>query len=119
MKINKVYIIDDNNDDIEIAKELLKEFEVESSNSIQNGYLDKIESFNPDIVLVDYRMPPGYGTKAIKEIREHNKDIPILLLTSMQSKEIVSLAIDAGANGVLIKDIDMEELPRKIKFFNK
>lgn len=60
----------------------------------------------PDIVLLDLRLPDGYGFTACRELIRNQPAIRILVLTSYMEDEYIYEAISAGAHGYLMKEID-------------
>ncbi len=69
----------------------------------------------PDVLLVDLRMPVMDGVQAIEAIREKRPSAPILVLTTYDSDADIVRAIEAGATGYLLKDTPREELFRAIR----
>jgi len=72
------------------------------------------ELVQPDVVLMDLKMPHMDGISATRSIHQHWPDIKILVLTSFREKEMVQGALDAGAAGYLLKDITSKELAQAI-----
>ncbi|MBT2678017.1 response regulator transcription factor [Bacillus sp. ISL-35] len=72
------------------------------------------EKLNPDIILMDLIMPEMNGIEATKVIKAKNPDIKIMMLTSYSDQEHVIPAIEAGASGYQLKDIQPDELVRSI-----
>jgi DNA-binding NarL/FixJ family response regulator len=70
---------------------------------------------NPDVILMDLRMPVMDGVTAIREIKAHWPDIQVLVLTTYDSDADILPAIEAGATGYLLKDASREELFRAIR----
>ncbi len=69
----------------------------------------------PDVVLMDLRMPGVDGVEAIEAIRKKRPSAPILVLTTYDSDADIVRAIEAGATGYLLKDTPREELFRAIR----
>ncbi len=65
---------------------------------------------NPDLILMDLRMPGMSGIEAIRRIRAEDQGVPIGVLTVFEGDEHVRSAIDAGATGYLAKDSTPAEL---------
>ncbi|MBN1316084.1 MAG: response regulator transcription factor [Anaerolineales bacterium] len=64
----------------------------------------------PDVVLIDLLMPRMGGVEAIREILGENPNIQVLVLTSYSEDESISMAIQAGALGYLLKESSSQEL---------
>lgn len=70
--------------------------------------------FQPDIVLMDLEMPNMNGIEATREIKKVCPDVKIMMLTSFSDQDHVIPAIEAGASGYQLKDIEPDELVRTI-----
>ncbi len=77
--------------------------------------IEKADRLEPDIVLLDLRMPVKSGLEAIIEIKQHNPDANILVVTSFAEEEQIFPAIQAGALGYLLKDASPRELLQAIR----
>lgn len=69
----------------------------------------------PDVVLMDLKMPVMDGATATGQIREKYPNIQVLALTSFKEKELVEGALQAGAIGYLLKDISADELANAVR----
>ncbi len=69
----------------------------------------------PDVVVLDVRLPDGSGVEACREIRERFPEVKVLMLTSFADEEALMAAILAGASGYVLKRIRTEELVRDIR----
>jgi two-component system response regulator DevR len=65
---------------------------------------------NPDLVVMDVRMPKLNGIEACREIRSAVPGANVLMLTSYSDEEAVMQAIVAGASGFLLKDVQTNDL---------
>jgi two-component system nitrate/nitrite response regulator NarL len=111
MKI-KVIIIDDHTLFREGLQRLLVRHEIDVISSVSNGE-DGIKSINklePDIVLLDLRMPNVNGIDVLKNIREHNKSLPVVMLTTSDDEKDLIEAFRNGASGYLLKDMEPDDL---------
>jgi two-component system, NarL family, response regulator DevR len=66
--------------------------------------------FEPDLVIMDVRLPDGSGIEACREIRAARPETRVVMLTSYPDEEAVLSAIIAGASGYLLKQIRGREL---------
>ena len=72
---------------------------------------------DPDIVILDVRLPDGSGVEACREIRSRWPDVRVLMLTSFADDEALFASIMAGASGYVLKQIrgnDLVESVRKV-----
>jgi len=74
----------------------------------------KARSLKPDVILMDLVMPEGDGIQAIAEIKRSIATIRIIVLTMFHDETKINAAIEAGADGYLLKDADGDELIRAI-----
>jgi DNA-binding NarL/FixJ family response regulator len=77
--------------------------------------VDGIERFQPDVVLLDIRMPGLTGIEALYAMREAGIVIPAILLTTFDDDELVLQGLRAGAKGFLLKDVTLDNLVRAIE----
>lgn len=68
------------------------------------------ESLQPELVILDYRLPDTYGYLVAKEIKEMNRDIKILAYTYNDDAEAVNNMFSANVNGYVLKDDKDEEV---------
>ncbi|MFJ6614334.1 response regulator [Streptomyces sp. NPDC091289] len=69
-----------------------------------------VERLDPDVVLMDLRMPGGGGVAAIAELTRRGARSQVLVLTTYDTDSDTLPAIEAGATGYLLKDAPREEL---------
>ena len=62
--------------------------------------------FQPDVVLMDMRMPEYDGSYGIREIKEKLSRVKVLVLTTFDDKETVDKAMASGADGYILKEMD-------------
>jgi DNA-binding NarL/FixJ family response regulator len=72
-------------------------------------------SLEPDVVLMDLRMPGTGGLEAIRELVRLGLPTRVLVLTTYATDSDVAPAIEAGATGYLLKDAPPEELTRAVR----
>ncbi|QKW39871.1 response regulator transcription factor [Actinomadura sp. NAK00032] len=76
------------------------------------------ESLEPDIVLMDLKMPGADGLAALTELRARGVKARVLVLTSVTERGHVLPAVQAGAAGYLYKDVDPQALVQAIRAVN-
>ena len=72
--------------------------------------VEQARKFEPDIVVMDVRLPDGSGIEACREIRAERPGTRVVMLTSYPDEEAVLSAIIAGAAGYLLKQIRARDL---------
>ena len=75
----------------------------------------QIERLQPDVVLMDVRMPIMDGVAATRQICQQFSQIKVLVLTTFDDDEYVSQAMRVGARGYLLKDTRSDELAAAIR----
>ena len=69
----------------------------------------------PDVVVLDVRLPGGSGIEACREIRSRFPEVKVLMLTSFADEEALMAAILAGASGYVLKRVKSNELVTDIR----
>ena len=69
---------------------------------------------NPDVVVMDVRMPRLSGVEATRRIKQECPEVRVLVLTAHDDDEYVFALLQAGANGYLLKTAEIEELVKAI-----
>ena len=72
--------------------------------------VDQARRFQPDIIVMDVRLPDGSGIEACREIRAEMPTTRVVMLTSYPDEEAVLSASVAGASGYLLKQIRARDL---------
>lgn len=76
--------------------------------------LEKLKKVRPDILLLDINMPNMNGIDVLKELKERNDPVKVLILTVHSEVEYLVKAVDIGANGYILKDSGSAELKQAI-----
>jgi two-component system, NarL family, response regulator DevR len=79
------------------------------------GALAEAQRLQPDVILLDVRLPDGSGVDACRRIQEISPESHVLILTSFADDSVIYEAIAAGADGYLLKEIDSDGLVRAIE----
>ena len=109
----KVMLVDDH----EIVRQGLKAL-LDSEENIEviaeadsgSHAIDFARIHNPQVVVMDVRMPEGGGVEACRQIRDENPDTQVIMLTSFSDDEALFNSIMAGAAGFVLKQIRGHDL---------
>jgi two-component system NarL family response regulator len=85
----------------------------EASNGLEA--LDAFDRFQPEVTLVDLRMPVMEGVETVRQIRQRDPAARVIVLTTYDTDDEIARALRAGAKAYVLKDIAAEELVRCIR----
>ncbi len=114
----KVIICDDQaiiRDGLEMLLKLEKDIEVMGQAQDGAEAVAMVQQAQPDLVLMDLKMPGMNGIEATRQIRANFPQVKVLVLTTYDDDEWVFDAIRAGASGYLLKDTPREEVIKALK----
>lgn len=75
---------------------------------------DALVNLQPDVILLDIRLPDGSGIDLCREVKATHPNAHVLILSSESTHALIHQAVNAGAQGYLLKEIDPEGLVRAI-----
>ena len=107
IKFMRIAIVDDEKlicEGLKIIFQSYPDIEVIATGSNGNDALKICEEKNPELLLMDIRMPECNGVEATKKIKKSFSDIKILILTTFNDTEYIQKALQYGASGYLLKD---------------
>jgi len=77
---------------------------------------EKMESYNIDMIILDYRLPDSDGLFFLESLIEKNKDIPVVMVTGLGNEKIAVRAMKLGAYDYVVKDKDyLRNLPEVVR----
>jgi DNA-binding NarL/FixJ family response regulator len=91
------------------------QFEVVGEAATAKEAVEMVEKIQPDVVLMDIRLPGPSGIEACEEITSRWPDVRVVMLTSYAEDEMLFSAIRAGASGYVLKQIEAEGLINAIE----
>ncbi|MED2839457.1 response regulator transcription factor [Bacillus wiedmannii] len=91
-----------------------EEFEIVGEAENGEEALTFIQTERPDVVLMDLSMPKMDGIEATKRIKQYDETIKILILSSFSEQDYVLPALEAGADGYQLKEVQPEQLVASI-----
>ena len=114
----RVVIVDDHS----VVRSGLEQFlattaDIELVATAANGIeaLARVEEFEPDVVLMDLSMPEMDGIEATRRIAQHHPSSRVLVLTSFSDQTRILDALEAGADGYLLKHADPDDIADGIR----
>lgn len=95
--------------------ELLDDIDIvgEAKNGLEA--VEHVRQYRPNIVLMDLMMPEMNGVEATRQALAVSSSTKVIVLSSFSEDELVFPAIEAGATGYLLKDVDPAELHQAIR----
>jgi DNA-binding NtrC family response regulator len=113
---SKILIVDDEPFNLDLLEQELAElgYATERANNGAQA-LQKIARANPALVLLDYQMPDMNGIEVLRNLRQTDKDLPVVLITAHGSIERAVEAVKAGADDFITKPFDPEHLAVVVK----
>lgn len=77
--------------------------------------ISNIEKEQPDLVLLDLKMPKKDGIETTKYLNKHHPDVRVLILTMFEDERFVGHLMESGANGYLLKSTEPAEIREAIQ----
>ena len=115
---NKILIVDDNQANCELLEAYLSEIECEVETAVDGAEaLTKVESFQPDIVLLDIMMPKLSGFEVCERLKSNDdtKHIMILMVTALNELGDIERAVKSGTDDFLSKPVNKVELLKRVE----
>ncbi len=111
----KLLVVDD---EIEIC-DFLKSFFIEKGFDVDiacdgNDALKLLDTSRPQVVLLDIRMPGMNGIEVLKKIKEIDSNIKVIMVTGIDSSDVVEEAKEAGASDYIIKPFSLNYLEKNV-----
>jgi two-component system, sensor histidine kinase and response regulator len=118
MKSHSILVIDDEPNNFEVIETLLASdnYDVYYANNGEEA-LASLDTFNPDVILLDLMMPVMDGLEVCQRLRLMRKwrSIPIIMVTASSGKPVLAKCLEAGADDFINKPVDGLELRARVK----
>ena len=113
----KILLVDDSRTIRNIQKNVLAEIGQTDVAEAADGVeaFSKLSADRPDLMLIDWNMPNMDGITLVKKVRETDKALPMIMVTTEAEKSRVLEAVKAGVNNYVVKPFTAETLGEKIK----
>ena len=115
---NKILIADDNEANVELLEAYLGDLGVETAVAVDGqDTLDQVESFQPDLILLDIMMPKLSGFEVCQRLKSdpQTSGIMILMVTALNELGDIERAVEAGTDDFLSKPVNKFELTLRVK----
>ncbi|MBB5396616.1 response regulator [Mucilaginibacter sp. AK015] len=113
--VKRILVLDDNQDILDIVHETLtyENFEVKSTGESKN-VMPLLEDFNPNLVILDYRVAGTNGGELCRNIKAHPKfsNVPVIIFSAYVNREADLYAY--GCDAIINKPFDLTELVEKV-----
>jgi DNA-binding response OmpR family regulator len=114
----RVLIADDNPQGAELLEAYLAETDYEVQTAADGEEtLRKVQSWRPDLILLDVMMPKVSGFEVCKRLRAdpQTRDVAVLMITALDQPSDIDRAVEAGTNDFLTKPINKAELLLRVR----
>ena len=72
--------------------------------------IERVQELQPDVVLLDMRMPQMSGLEVLRTLRERDQQMPVVILTTSREENDLIASLQCGAQGYLLKDMEPDDL---------
>jgi len=114
----RVLIADDHKlivDGIKRALEGSGDFEVVGEATSGSQVLPLVGRTNPDLVLLDLRMPGADGLTCLSQIRKRHPDVKVVVLSVSTDENVIQTALSRGASAYIVKSVNPVDLPAALR----
>lgn len=114
----KVLIVDDQQlirEGLQMMLSIYEQIQVVGTATNGKEAITQVERLDPDVVLMDIRMPVMDGVQATRWIKENHPRVKVLILTTFDEDMYIFEALNNGATGYLLKDVKSDEIVKGIE----
>ncbi len=115
---NRILIADDNQPNCELLEVYLSEVDCETEIAVDGqDTLDKVKSFQPDVILLDVMMPKLSGFEVCRKLKDDpaTRNIMVLMVTALNELGDIERAVQAGTDDFLSKPVNKLELVKRVE----
>ena len=111
----RILVVDDEPDAVELLQEFLtsKRYEVITASDGEEA-LRKVKSERPHLILLDVRMPKMNGLEVLRQVRQIDKEVGVIMVTAVNEEETGRQALELGAFDYIVKPLDLEYLEKSL-----
>ncbi len=119
----RLFLVDDQILFVDMLRDIIghraRDMKVVGTSYSGQDALERIAALEPNIILLDVRMPDMDGISVLKEFRKKYPETKIIMLTTFQDAEKARQAMKEGASGYLLKNMSVNDLIDKIRTIYK
>jgi CheY-like chemotaxis protein len=111
----RVLVVDDEPDAVELLQEFLtgKGYEVVSAFNGEEA-IRRVKADRPHLILLDVRMPGMTGLEVLKQVRQIDQEVGVIMVTAVNEEETGRQALALGAFDYIVKPLDLTYLERSL-----
>ena len=118
MRLTRIVIADDHPmmlDGTRGALERCEDFEIVGEAHSGSEVLPVVGRTDPDVVLLDMRMPGMDGLACLERIRQRHPQVKVVMLSAINEPEQITAALKRGASGYIVKSVNPLDLPAALR----
>jgi CheY-like chemotaxis protein len=115
---SRILIADDNQPNVELLEAFLADVDCDIAIAVDGrDTLEKVASFQPDLILLDVMMPKLSGFEICKTIKSdpRTKGIMVLMVTALNERGDIERGVDSGTDDFLSKPVNKVELVKRVE----
>lgn len=115
---SRILIADDNPTNVELLEVYLADLDCEIAVAVDGrDTLDKVATFQPDLILLDIMMPKLSGFEVCKQLKQspQTRGVMILMVTALNELGDIERAVNAGTDDFLSKPVNKLELVKRVE----
>jgi CheY-like chemotaxis protein len=115
---SRILIADDNQPNVELLEAFLAEVDCDIAVAVDGrDTLEKVASFQPDLILLDVMMPKLSGFEVCKAVKSDPKTrrIMVLMVTALNERGDIERGVDSGTDDFLSKPVNKVELVKRVQ----
>ncbi len=111
----RVLIVDDEPDAVELLKEFLaaKGYDTLTASNGEDA-LRLVKTERPHLILLDVRMPKMNGLEVLRQVRQIDQEVGVIIVTAVDEEETGRQALKLGAFDYIVKPLDLDYLERSL-----
>lgn len=114
--MTRLLVVDDEKEICEFLKSFFeeREYTVFVANSGKQA-IEEIKKINPQVVLLDIKMPEMDGVQALREIKSHYPKMKVIMVTAIETRDKIEECLRLGADNYITKPLSLEYLENDVR----